>query len=47
VTAAWAGAVVFVGREAWGDASLGTAGMLSLRGAGAVVVARRGRPTVT
>jgi hypothetical protein len=34
---------------AWGDAGLGAAGMLSLLGvgAGAVVVARRVRPTVT
>ena len=33
---------------AWGDAGLGAAGMLSLLGvgAGAVVVARRSRPTV-
>jgi hypothetical protein len=33
---------------AWGDAGLGAAGMLSLLGvgAGAVVVARRGRPTL-
>jgi hypothetical protein len=32
----------------WGDAGLGAAGMLSLLGlgAGAVVVARRGRPTM-
>ncbi|MGZ6645228.1 MAG: hypothetical protein ACXVFT_25760 [Solirubrobacteraceae bacterium] len=33
----------------WGDAGLGAAGMLSLLGvgAGALVVTRRGRPTVT